>query len=71
MYVVVSSVMHLILFIILNKFQMNSVRIFENFLVFNLIINYIIGKTSKKNMYQAINDAMDLVLSKDSNSGKL
>lgn len=27
------------------------------------------GNTSKKNMYQAINSAMDSVLSKDPNSG--
>lgn len=35
------------------------------------IVNQFSGKTSKKNMYQAINNAMDLVLSKDSNSGNL
>lgn len=31
----------------------------------------VLGNTSKKNMYQAINSAMDSVLSKDPNSGNL
>lgn len=30
---------------------------------------FIPGKSSKKNMYQAINDAMDTVMRKDPNSG--
>jgi len=77
-YVAVSNGVRLILYTTLNGFPMNSVRIcyiheiiisISFILIF--IVLHVLGKTSKKNMYQAINSAMDLILSKDPNSGNL
>lgn len=40
--------------------------------IFSFKINYIFsGKTTKRNMYQAINSALDLVLNKDPSSGNV
>lgn len=68
-YVIVLNDIRLILFIILNEFQTNLVKYPKTLNVFKLYNYFIPGKTSKKNMYQAINDAMDTVMSKDPNSG--